>query len=258
MGIQARRERKNETSREKGFTVRTTDQNRVTMLNSVLGVANNFKNVWKDHVAFADGVAALNDARVAIDAQNQIAQGNPGASDAKEQARLTLCRLACEVIGAVRAYAAVNADPELAAKVDYTESDVTGGRASEVVVRCKTIQAAATENEDELGKYGITNGKLTLFKKAIDAFDKAKSAPRQGRVTKSAATQLLPQLVRSAMAIVRDQLDGLMLQFKEASPNFYEEYFAARWLVNNRGSRTEKAQQSITPLPSTTPVSKAA
>src|ERR1051325_6905655 len=223
--------------------MRTTDQNRVNMLNATLEAINDPKHsdAWKDHVAYGEGVDALTETLGAIDWQSQVAQGNPGASDLKEQTRATLNKCASEVIGAVRAYAAKNADPELAAKADYSDSEVTAGKANEVVARCKAIHAAATQNVDALGKYGITNAKLATFKKSIDAFNKLKSAPRQGRATKSAAAQLLPQLVRSAVAILRDQLDGLMIQFKEASPNFYEEYFAARTVVDNRGSRASKA-----------------
>jgi hypothetical protein len=215
-------------------------------------------DTWKDHVAFSEGVEALSDALSAIDEQNQVAQGNPGASDAKELARQVLCAIACEVIGALRAYSAVVPDPELAAKVDYTASTVTAGKASDVVARCKSIQTVATEHAADLGKYGISPAKLTKFKNAITAFDTAKSAPRQNRVTKSAAAQLLPQLVRSAVAVVRDQLDGLMVQFKDAEPNFYEEYFAARVVGASKGSRAEKVQENTNPVPSTQPAAKAA
>jgi hypothetical protein len=81
--------------------------------------------------------------------------------------------------------------------------------------RCARRKEWAAEHAEYLGRYGIGPAKLTKFKNAITAFDTAKSAPRQNRVTKNAAAQLLPQLVRSAVAVVRDQLDGLMVQFKD-------------------------------------------
>jgi hypothetical protein len=196
----------------------------------------------------------LGDTLSAIDEQNQIAQGNPGASGLKIQARAALSAVACEVIGGVRAYSAVVSDVELGAKVDYSPSTVVAGKISDVVARCKSIWSAANEHADQLGKYGITAAKLTKFKNAIAAFDTAKSWPRHNRVRKSAAGQLLPQLVRSGVAIVRDQLDGLMPQFKEASPNFYNEYFAARVVVDQRGGRAENAGAGTAPAP----VSKAA
>jgi len=59
-------------------------------------------------------------------------------------------------------------------------------------------------------------------------------------VIKSAATKLIPVLVKSGVAIVSEQLDQLMPQFKEAHPAFYNAYFAARVVVNSRGGRKEK------------------
>ncbi len=235
--------------------MKITDQNRVNMVTATSGVIEKYKSIWKDHEAFAEGVDALDQKMEQIDEQLEHAQGNPGAKELKELARKHLCTSACEVIGAAGSYATKNSDPELAAKVGYSPSEVAAGKASDVVARCKAIWSAATEVVDDLGKYGITTAKLRLFKKRIDAFDGVKVAPRQNRVKKSAAAQLLPQLVRDAVGILRDQLDGLMVQFQQSSPKFYEEYFAARAVVDNRGSRAEETE--VTPA-KTAPLDKAA
>ena len=118
------------------------------------------------------------------------------------------------------------------------------------MARCRNIWQAATDNAADLVKYGITPAKLTKLDKAIKAFDKVKTAPRQHRVIKSAATKLIPVLVNSGVAIVRDQLDELMPQFKEANPSFYNAYFAARVVVNQgsrkRGKTKAKADTTAT------------
>src|SRR5690349_12870718 len=99
--------------------MKTTDQNRINMLTTVQGVLTKHHTTWQAHVAFSEGADALAESLTAIDAQAQVAQGNPGASSAKELAKQELCDAACEVIGALRAFAAVNADPELAGKVSF-------------------------------------------------------------------------------------------------------------------------------------------
>src|SRR5262245_13060741 len=234
----------------------TTDQNRINMLTTVQGVLTKHQTTWQAHVAFSEGVEALAESLTAIDAQAQVAQGNPGASDAKELARQELCTAACEVIGALRAYAAVNADPELAARVNFSASDVIGGKANEVVSRCRSVHTSASELVSSLGNYGVTTTRLTAFKRKIDSFEELKSAPRQSRVTQSAAAQLIPQLVRSAVSVLRDQLDGLVLQFKSADPSFYEEYFSARVVVDTRGGRSDNTDiaAAAPPSPLTTPI----
>lgn len=235
--------------------MKTSDQNRVNMLTTVQSVITKHHDTWKDHEAFAEAAEAVGEQLTNIDIQAQLAQGNPGAANAKELAKQSLATTACEVIGALRAYAAVSVDPELTAKVAFSPSDVVAGKANEVVTRCRTIHTAANEIVDSLGKYGITAAKLTAFKKKIDAFEAVKSAPRQSRVEQSVAAQLIPQLVRAAVATVRDQLDGLVLQFKDVNPTFYEEYFAARAVVDARGGRPDNTdvQPSPTPAPTPTP-----
>ncbi len=177
--------------------MKTTDQNRVNMVTTTSNVID--KDIWKEHEAFSDGVEALAERLGQIDDQLQIAPGNPGAKDLKESVRKSLCASACEVIGAVRGNAAKNDDPEITARV-YAPLEIRAGKASDVVARCRTISTAASEIMTKLVKYGITAAKLVTFKKRIDAFDGVKVAPRQNRVKKSAAVQLLPQLVRDAGA----------------------------------------------------------
>jgi hypothetical protein len=235
--------------------MRTTDHNRINMVTATSGVIQKYKNTWKDHEAFAEGVETLGEITVATDEQIEIAQGNPGAKKMKETVRKNLGTSACEVIGAVGSYATKIYDPELLAKVGYSESNVTAGKTSDVVARCKAIWGAAMEVVDDLPKFGITPAKLALFKKRIDAFDAVKVAPRQNRVKKSAASQLVRGLVRDSVSILRDQLDGLMIQFKDADPNFYEEYFAARVVVDNRGGRVD---ESVVIPPQADPIPKAA
>lgn len=140
--------------------MRNSDQARVSMLNAVYGVATSekYQHVWKDHLAYAEGIETLGETLAAIDAQNQVAQGNPGASTVREQCRLALCAIACEAIGAIRAYCAVVPDPELLAKADYGASTMTAGKVDDVVARCKALLTAATENARPLGRWRTTFG----------------------------------------------------------------------------------------------------
>jgi len=118
------------------------------------------------------------------------------------------------------------------------------------VTRCTTIYNAVNEVIAELADYGITPAKLSSFKKKIDAFEKVKVAPRQSLVEQSAASQLLTQLVGESVRILNDDLDGLMVQFEEAAPNFYAEYFAARVIVDAAGSHAvAPAPAPVTALP---------
>jgi len=227
--------------------MKTIDHNRNNMVAATSHVIEKYKTTWQDHEAFSEGVDALTETQGAITYQVQQAEGNPGATDLKAQALLALAKSVNEIAGATLAYAKKNADPELAARVNYSPSAILDGKSAEVVTRCTGIYNAANEVAAELVKYGITAAKLTALNKKIAAFDEAKVAPRQSLVGRSAATQLLAQLVGEAVRILRDELDGLMVQFQDANPNFYEEYFAARTIVDASATHAEAVKPVVAP-----------
>lgn len=226
------------------------------MVTTTTGVIFKYKDVWSDHVAFARGVAALESEQETIDEQAQTAAGKSGAASAKKLALEALSKAGEEIIGAVLAYANEQSLPELAAKVNYAPTDFIAGNARKIVTRANTVHAAATEVLANLADYRITAAKLTAFKRKIDAYDSVKTSPREKIVQRSAANQLLPQLIRTAVSILKDQLDGLMVQFKSDHPNFYEEYFSARAIVDTRGTQNTDNKNSTlnTPKPTPTPV----
>ena len=78
-----------------------------------------------------------------------------------------------------------------------------------------------------------------------------KTAPRQQRAIKSAATKLIPVLVDSGVGIVRDQLDQLMPQFKASNPAFCNAYFSARVVGNPKSKRTSTAGGTAVVTPET-------
>lgn len=228
--------------------------NRVKMLTAVSSVLTKHLETWQDHVAFAEGATEITTNLGNTEELTQVILGNSGAGQAKKLAVIALNIAVCEVMGGVASYASDIADAELRAKVAYAPSAVTRGKSSEVVARCRTIHSTATENLTELAKYGITAAKLTALKKKIDAYDKLKVAPRESVITKRAAGELQDQLVRSTATILRDKLDLLVIQFKEANPTFYEEYYAARVIVDTRGGSADNTDVQPTPVNTPLPV----
>ena len=77
----------------------------------------------------------------------------------------------------------------------------------------------------------------------------ALTALSKSQVETSAANSLLSQLVNEAGRILREELDGLMAQFQDANPNFHEEYFAARTIVDAAASHVEHAKPAPQPVP---------
>jgi hypothetical protein len=212
-------------------------------------VLHKHQALWTPLTGFADAVNDL-DAQLAIItglAQVQIAPN--GGAALKKTAKDSLIETAYELAAATRAYAIVNKNAELAAELDYSEYDLGKGRPQAVMTRCLNIWSTATDNQAASAAFGVTAAKLAALKQRIDAFEAADPKPRTGRTAAKAATDALPDAFAQVDEILNDCLDGLMAQFKSSSTEFYNEYFAARTIVDTPSTRTRKATPPPAPVP---------
>ena len=170
---------------------------------------------------------------------------NPPGASPESAAKSTLATSAvescAELAAAVHACAVDNDDPELAAKSDYSESDLAGGTESEIVAKCAKVVSLATEVADELDDYGYTPQDVAAIGKTVEAFAKSCPKPRQGVASRSASNKEIKKLVRKARRIVTSRIDKLMLQVRKTAPAFYNEYKTARKVVNSPGAQAKDA-----------------
>jgi hypothetical protein len=221
--------------------------NKLSMYLAVQAVLEAHQDAWQSLAGFAAGATELDENIASIQTLAQTQSQKNGASADKAQAFEELVDAAFEVAAATKAFATAGADNELAAKVNYSRSDVASGRDSLVVARCRSIYDEANAVVSSLADYGITPAKLTAFKKKTDAFQSAQVKPRQGRATSSAATKAMPELFALTDELLNDRLDGLAIQFRDSQPAFYGEYTTARVIVDLPGGRASKESKSPPP-----------
>jgi hypothetical protein len=58
------------------------------------------------------------------------------------------------------------------------------------------------------------------------------SAPRTAITVRKGATEAIETLIKDGTAILTNRMDKLMVDFKVSHPDFYQEYFDARIVVN--------------------------
>ncbi len=78
----------------------------------------------------------------------------------KENSRQSLARMAADIAGFIRAFAAASGNHTLTSEVGYTFSDLMRVRSQQVVPRCRIIRDRGMENLDPLRNYGVTAPKL--------------------------------------------------------------------------------------------------
>lgn len=219
------------------------------MAQTVQSTLKRHQAVWSGLKAFADGVTELGALVAEIEAQAATQTQPSGDADAKKEARLALAAYSVAIAGAVHAYATKNDLPDLAARTDYSETDLAKGRPADVISRNNDVLAAATENLAQLGDHGVTEEKLTKLGDLISAYRGAAPGPRNRRTKVSAATGALDTAFDTLDDLFKKQLDRLVLQFRADAPDFYAEYQAARVIVDNPGSRGDGGTPPTPPSP---------
>lgn len=168
-------------------------------------------------------------------------QGSPsGAAEAKSDALKELGDLAYEVAGGVFSQADKNKDFNLAARVKFSRSGVTGGSANAVVARCQDIIDAATEDLESLGDHGVTAEKLKTLKLKLKTYDSLRAVPRNAIGAAAASTAALERLFPQADRILNNQVEKLIWQFRATAPDLYDKYQSARSIVGVASSSTEE------------------
>jgi hypothetical protein len=228
----------------------STQSNKLRAYQAVELVLEAHESTWNSLPAFATAAGDFKDFIPNILSLAQIQASREGAANEKAYALASLGTTAFEIGAAVHAFAVTTQDFALEGRVDFSRSTIVNGRESSVLSRARDIHAAATANLANLADYGITQAKLTAFKKTIDAFEATLGKPRQQIATSSAATTTLSQQYSEADAILNKRLDKLVFQFKESAPDFFNAYQTARSIVDIRGTRKVNKP---TPAPVPTP-----
>jgi hypothetical protein len=169
------------------------------------------------------------------------AEPTRGLAENKQFCREQMCKAGAAIAGAVHSWAAKNNNLELAAKVDFSYSDLLGGRDRASAERCQNVHKAAKENVASLGEHGVTAAKLTDLQRKIDEYRDCLTKPRSAINSNKTATQQLEAEFVVTDKLLNDSLDKLALQFEATHPQFYQDWFNARVIVDNAATRPDEA-----------------
>ena len=170
-----------------------------------------------------------------------------GIAQNKSELKAQMVDQALAVAQATFALATDTGDTVLRGAVDYSRSDLLEGRDTVVGQRCQGVHAAANGVAAALVAYGVVAADLVALQAAIDAYVVAVSAPRTAITIRKGATEAIATLVREGLGILNDRMDKLMPEFEASAPNFYQEYFDARIIVDLGGP--EEEEEPVPPTP---------
>ena len=175
------------------------------------------------------------------------AEKTDGITLNKRQLRVSMCELGAEIAGSVATYGTKTGNLELAGKVNYSYSDLFGGRGVASADSCQIVLDAAKQNVAALGPFGTTPEKLTDFEQRIGAYRGVVEKPRNARKTGKTVTEQIKKEFETADNILAEELDKLVLQFKNSAPQFFADYQNARIIVDD--AATHDTGDATTPSP---------
>jgi len=217
-------------------------ENRISMFYSVQEACNAHTATWTPLVPFSDAFTEMQGKLDRIEDNIEI-QERPleGIARDKREKKLAMVKKALEVAEAGYALATATGDPDLQEKMNYSRSNLLAGRDTVIGQRSQSVHTDASAVAAALVPYGIVAADLTTLQTLIDAYVAVVASPRTAITVRKGSTEAIATLVSETSGILNDRMDKLMPQFKAANPDFYQEYFDARIVVDLGGNEEEEA-----------------
>jgi hypothetical protein len=203
------------------------------MMLTVFLVVNAAQLIWQNLIAYGNAFTRFTGKISDIEAADANAQKKTnGVTKDKKKKRTAMTALAMLVKGAVQAYAASVSDNTLFESVNFSETKLKYGKSTTALSRASVIYTAANGILPQLASFGITAQILTNYQTAITDFEQFISAPKQAIVERVGANKDENKLINEADAILLNEMDKLMDNFKDTAPQFFMDYFDSRKITD--------------------------
>lgn len=208
-------------------------RNKLAMLMAVSAFFDRFKSELSILPALSKAIEKFMAMMTEINEVHSIQQGlMQSNTQMKQKEEAEMIQAVVQTAAAMHVYAQVNNLPDLADKTRVSPSTLQKMPDVELKTACLHIYDQAKALDGQLTDYGITSEMIDQLKKEIDDFVALISSPRSAIVTRSQATARLKTLFSDITILLNDQIDQLMVLFKDAQPQVYHTYKAARIIVD--------------------------
>jgi hypothetical protein len=223
-------------------------ENKLSMWMSTQNVVNKYSAVWSALGAYVTIFDEFEAKIQAVQDTRLVQEGDiTGVAADKVLAKEAAITKGLEVSTAVFAFASVNNDNTLKAKVNYSPSELRRSRDTVLIDRLQVIHNEASAAVAVMVGYGIDGADLTELQGLINTYENLVEEPRAALTNRATATEDLVNLFSEGDKLLKEQLDKLMPQFETTSPKFYKQYFNARKIVD-LGVRHEPEEPEVPPV----------
>ena len=193
---------------------------------------------YGDKMPIINVVNAINQNRVDINAFNQDQSVKTKAdTEIKNESRIEIANLALKIAAGISAIAATNKDTRLKLLANVSPSGLMDMRNSDFIIKARSIHDATIPLVTDLADWGVQSTDIDkLDTLLIDYVSKSPNA-RNVKVQTKQANSDMKAKINATAALLRDQLDPMMLPFKNLQPSFYTGYLNARIIIDRTGTQ---------------------
>jgi hypothetical protein len=208
-------------------------RNKLNMYVTVLQFLAENTAVWAAFIAFGNAVTLLIGKVAALQEQVAIqATHIVGYAVTKRIKKNNLAEKVYEVCGALKAYATLIGDNVLYDFADYTLTELKKQPDNVLTQTANNMYNKANSLVGSLGDYGIDAAYLTAFQTQIADYVSFVESPRLARIARKTATVNIKLLIKEIDAILKNQLDMLILPIKVLNPDFFIGYDSAKMILD--------------------------
>jgi plasmid stabilization system protein ParE len=202
---------------------------------------------WSSLPAFASEIALARThiASIRQDGQAQLGADSKPHTQAKDEAKQSLARLAADTGAPASVYAETTGNQPAATQLNQSYSDIyyaTDLDAENLAVNL--LAAARAMDATALANYGVTAARLDDLEDALDHYSEKIGSPRAATVKRRVRTLSLEDLFDKLRA-VHSRMDRLAAVFRTTAPDFFAAYETARVIIDRPA--TQEGEESPTP-----------
>lgn len=214
------------------------------MYKSVKTVIAGKEALWNGLPAFVNAYAMFSEKLQTLETHAYNQQlALVGVSAVKNSKREAVADRAYAMSSSLAAFAVLNNDVELIDQMKISKWDLKTASKSRVLQHLDLILIKATEFVSQLGDFGVDQTSIDELQVLRDELDTMLSAPRNAIVERKVLTQQIKMLMKDIDALLKFQLDKLMVVLSEEHPEFFAAYKNARMIVDHRNRKSGTGQE---------------
>lgn len=207
--------------------------NKLRMYHVLQRMLTNYKSKWEAVQAIENTFKAFEAYINEIEACNVVSSANTkGETIYKKEIRLQVIERTIEVSSILSALILQTNEQYVGAKLNYSKTKLVKMRDMRLETTCSVIAEQATEHLTLLATAGVTPNDIETLKADIKTFSDLLPLQRHSVTERKVANIKLNDLFAQTDALLKNQLDRLMLRYKQTQPEFYSNYKTSRHVIN--------------------------